>query len=444
MIPFDKILRAAWVVPMSGNPIANGWVALRDGKIAKVGSGSAPPARESIEYNNGVVLPGLINAHTHLGCSFLDMGPEGGDDNADFLTWIDQNVTPHVLEAYFGAEADSARPRVLKAAIDAANTMVSSGTTTVVDSFFDAIGFDVLSQLGLRGLFCREYFGSRSDQLPEYIASMKERTLKDVARFGRERVQFGLAPHALYSCPRDVLVEIFGVAHDRQLPLTIHVAESPSELEFFVQGHGAMKDLFAPGEKKERYDFGKSPIQMMHDLDLLRPGILLVHMVQVDEEDLDLVAESGAGIVHCPASNATLNVGLAPVRSMLKRGIPVAIGTDSLASNSSMSLFDEMRFAMSRQHTTASGPDNLGSWEVLRMATAGGAEVCGVSSTVGTLEVGKEADLLVMSPRIDGTDLPKAESLADWIIGTESQVESTFVGGSPCFARNNTDDHEDK
>lgn len=440
MIAADLVLQADWVVPIAQDPIEQGWVALSAGRIAAIGRGKAPFAERFVDLKRRVLMPGLINAHTHLGCSFLDLNSmERSAEPVDFLSWIDKEITPAVMAAYFGSESDVSRPRLVKAALRAVDTMASSGATTIVDSFFDAIGFDVIKKRGLRGMFCREFFGSRSNDLNEYIESMRQRSIQDAAQFQSERMQFGLAPHALYSCPRDVLVEVFGQARDQKLPVTIHVAESPEESQFFIHGQGAMKDLFAPGEKKERYDLGKSPVRMMHDLGLLGPSVILVHMVQVSEDDLDLVAESGAGIVHCPASNAVLNVGLAPVKRMLERGIPVAIGTDSLASNLSMDLFDELRFAKSINHQSADGLAQLSSQEVLRMATMDGAQVCGLTAHSGSIEVGKMGDLLVMAPTQAEADLPKRDELFDWIVGTGSRVDVTFVSGETCFEANGVD-----
>ncbi len=420
----DCVLTADWVVPVSSPPFSNGWVAVTGGSIAALGQGPPPPSNQVKNYQGNVLIPGLINAHAHLGCSFLEKQARG----LGFLDWLSGNITPQVIDAYLGPEAANKRSFVEAHAQRAVLAMANSGVTTVVDSFFDSVGFDALCAAGLRGIFCREYFGSRDEDLARYVAAMKDRTTQDAQRFSRDNLSFGLAPHALYTCPRDVLVEVFGMAKDKNLPVSIHVAESAEEFAFFTEGRGPMVELFAPGEKKERYEFGKTPIKMMHDLGLLGPGVILVHMVHVNEEDLDLVAQSGAGVVHCPGSNATLSVGTAPVAQMLKRGIPLAIGTDSWASNLSMNLFDEMRLALTNQNVQASA-DPLDAKSVLTMATLGAAEVCGMGHEIGSLEVGKKADMAVVSVPDSRCQKIDGDNIFEHLMAEECSLVSSWISG---------------
>ncbi len=421
----DLVLIADWLLPISADPIQGGWLSIKDGRITGFGQGPTPQSTETRSFEGGMILPGLINAHTHLGCSFL----EGKATDLGFLDWLDGRITPQVIDAYLGPRAGAQRANMMAHAKRAAAWMSRTGTTTVVDSFFDSIGHEVLVEQGLRGVYCREYFGSRSDDLPQYADDMRSRCSQDVERFTQGLATFGLAPHALYTCPRDVLLSVFDRARELDIPVTIHLAESQEERAFFMTGGGPMRELFAPGDYKDRYDFGKSPVRNMYDLGLLDSRVALVHMVHVDEEDLDLVAESGATVVHCPGSNAGLSVGCAPVAAMLNRGIPVALGTDSLASTFSMSLFDEMRNALLFHRLTFGDVQGLDVQAIFKMATLGGARASGLADEVGSLDVGKWADLVVMGPATTNSSSAMIEEPYSWALSSLSEVVSTYVAG---------------
>ncbi len=397
MTGFDVVLKGAWLLPVSGPPQKEGWLAFEDGRIAALGTGPSPSAARHLSWEKGVILPGLVNAHSHLGCSFL----EGRARDAGFVDWLDGDITPRVMAAYLGPRAEEQQDDLRGHALRAARMMAASGVTTLVDSFFSAMALSVMEETSFRGFFCREYFGSRADDLSAFIAEAQARMDEDAARDLPPLMGMGLAPHALYSCPRDVLVALVDKARALSWPVTIHVAESREEHRFFCRSEGVMRELFAPDEAAlSRYELGRSPVAVLHELGLLAPDILLVHMVQASDEDLDLVAASGAGVVHCPGSNATLAVGAAPVARMLERGIPVALGTDSLASNTSMDLWDEMNLALMSHRISTGRIEPLDCARVLRMATMDGARVCGLGDQVGRLEVGLRADVIVMEPAV--------------------------------------------
>ncbi len=382
------LVRAQFVVPVSGEVLRSGWMLIEGTRIRAIGDGPAPAADGSMDFGEAALLPGLVNAHTHLGCAFLKGIPEGNN----FASWISESVAPAVIRGV------SEEPmRVREAAFSAAEELLQGGVTTVADSFFETVGRDALVATGQRGVFFREYFGAMSPSIEEAVVGAQKQAKADALSFESEsKVGYGLAPHAPYTCPSAVLEFLTGEAEARGLRQTIHVAESADEMAFFCESSGPFMEAFGQGGRAARYALGQTPIAALFSLGCLGPHTLAVHCVHVDAADIVILADTKTHVVHCPSSNLRLATGISPIAEMLRAGINIALGTDSPASTGKLDLFEEMRLSVLLQRGVTGRVDSLSPEEALRMATLNGARALGMDSEVGSLDAGKLADFCVV------------------------------------------------
>ena len=380
---------ASWLYSPGLTPRAGGAIAVRDGRIVAVGA-----ARELIagygqptgEYPGCVLMPGFVNAHTHLELTHfpawrlrdgLDYHPHR------FVDWIIQ-----MIKVRRGVTPEETRVS-LKAGI---NACLRAGTTSVGDivtapdllSAYDGSSIGGRVYLELIGQD-RQIFESRLTKAMEAIQIINGPRLP------------GLSPHAPYPLSSNLLADIAAAARQGNLPLSLHLAESRDESDLLFDSSGPLAEEMYPLVGWQ--DFLPSPRRTtparFFDVGgLLGPSTLAVHGVQLTPADAALLQERGVSICLCPRSNERLAVGAAPVHLFKKLGIPLCLGTDSLASNDSLSLWDEIRFALDRYN------GELGPEKLLEMATQGGAVGIGMAGQVGSLEAGKRADFQLVE--LDG------------------------------------------
>ncbi len=355
---------------MSSPPIRDGRVAVEDGRIVWVGRRGDPgePEGPLVELGNGVLLPGLVNAHTHLELSAL-AGATHADDG--FVGWVRS-----LVEARPTVPPDTSR----WATEQAIAAVIDSGTAAVGD-VSNALGhLDLLSTAPLDAVVFLEIIGWDPDRAE---AAIEEAQGRRRAVVPRGRVEVRIAAHT----PQSVSPRLLSLMAQGEGIASIHLAESPEEVEFLRSGRGAWK-TFLDDRGLGRVPFdppGRSPVAYLESLGVLWPGLMAVHCVQVDRSDLALLARRGVKVIVCPRSNRTLGVGRAPVPAMLEEGLTPGLGTDSLASASSLDVIEEAvalhnEFPQIRAST------------LLRMATRGGAEALGISD-LGHLAVGFRASL---------------------------------------------------
>lgn len=335
--------------------------------------GEVTGRQEAIDLSGCVILPGFINAHTHL---FITMW-RGLNDNLSLFPWL------KVLSPAIGLMNDE---DMVQSNYAGCIEAVLSGTTTVCECcrYAPQITARVASELGLRsisgGMPASEWFGTPlATDLPRLAANTR-RLVEEPELYGRlARAHLGV--HSPYNCSPEFIIEAKSLADEMGLPFNIHLAECEDEM-----------DLIA-----ERY--GLTPVQHLHDLGVLGPGLIANHCVLLTEEDMVLFLEKGAGVVHNPVSNAKLKSGVAPVGRYIELGIPVALATDSVVSNNSLNMFKEMQFGLLMQRISPAVPgfDRLTPLDFLKMATIGGARVLGLDGLVGSLEPGKRADLIAVA-----------------------------------------------
>jgi 5-methylthioadenosine/S-adenosylhomocysteine deaminase len=374
------LVTADWVLPVLGEPIFGGGVLVVGDRIAAVGSAAtlaaAHPEATRIDQPGCALIPGLVNAHTHLALSSLaGLTPPG-----PLHPWL-RGVTRAILgleHSEFGVAAAMGSLQCLR-----------SGTTTVGDIVYGSESADGAARIGLAGVFFFEVLGLRPDETSE---SLERRGWTGApAEHGdaaATRIREGLSPHAPYSSGPGLLAQVRQLARERHQPFAIHVAESVEEAQLLEEGTGPFLD------QTTRLAHGfvppmTSPVAYLHELGVLDDA-LCIHAIHVSDRDAALIAQHARGVALCPRSNAYLANGVPPVRLLREAGVRIAIGTDSLASNHDLDLFAEARAV--REVDPAFPPA-----EVLRAITLSGAEVLGMGDLTGALEPGRLADLAVVA-----------------------------------------------
>jgi cytosine/adenosine deaminase-related metal-dependent hydrolase len=379
LFPLVLLLRARYVVPVTDPPIEDGVVGVDGDRIGFVGPASDVPDGPVRDLGDVILLPGLVNAHTHLELTAM----RGFLEDLDFRRWIlrltsakRSVLTPDML-------MDSARLGIVEG--------ILAGITTYADTCDSGVAFDAMQELGVRGIMYQEVFG------PDPVvaaASLSDLRAKVDAMRRRETplVRVGISPHAPYTVSDDLFAVTARYARDAGLPLAVHVAESEIETRLIVEGAGAFADgLRARGIVVEPR--GSSPVSLLSRLGVLGARPLLIHCVRVDAADIATIAAARCPVVHCPISNAKLGHGIAPLIEMLDSGVEVALGSDSVASNNRMDILEEARGALLMQRARLGTHEGLTAHDVLELATIGGACALGLGDAIGSLEIGKAADL---------------------------------------------------
>ncbi len=370
---------ARWVLPISAAPIENGTVAVSDGRIAYVGPRAGAPRGTDADLGDALLMPGLVNTHTHLELTVM----RGFLEDLDFAQWIMRlnRVKRAVLD----------RAQMLDGARLGVQEGIRAGITTYADTCDTGVAFDAMIEAGVRGIMFQEVFGPDPAVCAQSMTELRE---KVAALRARETalVRVGVSPHAPYTVSDDLYAAVAGFAAQEKLPVAVHIAESEVERRLVEGGEG----IFADGLRKRGIAIaprGRSSVELLQRTGVLGRKPLMIHCVRVDAADIDLIVTSGAPVAHCPASNAKLGHGTAPLMELLHAGVTVGLGSDSVASNNSMDILAESRSAILAQRARLARHDVLSARDVLHLATLGGARALGLESEIGSLEVGKSADL---------------------------------------------------
>jgi cytosine/adenosine deaminase-related metal-dependent hydrolase len=385
---------ARWVLPITQPPIENGTVVETDGVITYVGSREDAPPGKDYDLGEAILLPGLINTHTHLELTAM----RGFLENCQFAAWIDKlrQSRNEVLDD--AMLLDSARFGIAEG--------IEAGITTYADTCSSGVVMQAMRELGVRGIMYQEVFGPDPSQSSGAMRELEER-IEKLRGSQTELVSLGVSPHAPYTVSDALYDAASKFANERDLPLAMHIAEGEAENDIVVSGTGEFADRWRrrgiPVERRAR-----SPIALLEKHGALERGPLLIHCVRVDDADIAIMARHRCAVAHCPASNAKFGHGIAPLLSIIAAGIRVGMGSDSVASNNRMDILDEARLAVLIHRAATRKHDAFGAHQALELATIGGARALGLESRVGSLEVGKDADLAAF--RID---IPRTTPIGD-------------------------------
>ena len=398
------VVSGDWVVPVEGDPIRDGAVAIGDdGRIVAIGT--AADLGRGERHEGCAIVPGFVNAHSHIEyASYAGFG-----DGLPFGPWIATHIRRKQR-----LDADD---MVAIARLGAAECL-RSGITTIGDASFSGAAGVAAAELGLRAIVHLEVFGG-PDSIETSFAPARER----IGPWLSDRVRLGISPHAPYTCTP----ELYAACLELGLPVATHFAESVGEHEWLVSGAGFGAD-FPPGWLPA--PLGTTGIRALAERGLLGPAIVAAHCVHVDADEIALLADGDVAVVHCPRSNAYLGCGVAPLEELRRAGLRVGLGTDSPASTPSLDMFAEMRAAVEAARARAGRPDALLAADALELATLGGARALGLDGDVGSLGVGKRADLAIIS--LAGTSFVPWEDPVTAVVlgGAPHQVVETFVDGA--------------
>ena len=409
-VSVDLLVKGATIVTMdsSRRVLENGFLAIRGDEIVAIGSdtSSAFPkgitAKQSIDATGKIVIPGLINGHTHIPMVLM----RGLKDDVTLDDWLRKFIFPaearNVTEDYvrWGSRLALAE-------------MIRSGTTTFADMYyFEDAEAEETKAAGLRGVLGETWIDF---PVPDNknVAEMAEYTEKFLKKWqGDPLIHAAVAPHSIYTCSEKTLREAAAMARKYHAPLLIHVSEMRKEFTDSIEKNGA------------------TPVQYLERIEFLGPDVLAAHCIWTDYTDMKILAERQVGCVHNPSSNMMLASGVAPVVDQRAAGMRVGLGTDGPAgSNNDLNMMEEMDLAAKLQKTYRVDPRALGAKGAMEMATIEGARALHMEKQIGSLETGKKADFVILT-----LDVPNAVPMYDvysQIVYAlkASEIQSVVVGG---------------
>ncbi|MGD9662728.1 MAG: TRZ/ATZ family hydrolase [Porticoccaceae bacterium] len=367
----DLVINARWIIPVipENAVFTDCAVAVHNGAVVaicpKAEAGRRFAATQVVDLGNHALIPGLVNAHGHAAMTLF----RGYADDLNLNSWLNDHIWP--AETRWVSEEfvrDGAELAIAE--------MIKSGTTCFGDMYFfpDQVA-EASRDLGMRSQvafpiinFATAWARDGDDYIHKGLA------LRDNFK-GNDLVTIAFGPHAPYTVDDRLFEKVVTYANELDAAIQVHLHETVFEVEDAIRSTG------------------RKPIQRLMELGLLSANTQCVHMVALDAEDIDLIADSRAHVIHCPKSNMKLGNGSCPVTSLLNRGVNVALGTDGAASNNSLDMFAEMQFASLLAKGTNADPTALDVHQTLRMATINGARALGMENKIGSIEAGKSADL---------------------------------------------------
>ena len=405
---------ADWICPVSSPPVRNGSMIVGDGRIVAVREGRIAGG-DRAGFPGCAIIPGFVNAHTHLELTIL----RGFLDDLPFDAWI-----PRLTRAKY---QQLSRDEMLLSARLGAVEMLRAGVTCVGEVMDIGTAWQAMREFGLQGVAYQEVFGPAESQCEPAMTDLA-RKIDSFRGEETDTLRAGVSPHAPYTVSSKLYAAVNEYAFRENLRLTAHIAESEQEGMFVRWGAG----VFAERWSERGIEFappGCSPVEYIDRLGLVRPEMLLVHAIDLEDGDLDIIKLRRPGIVHCPKSNAKLAHGVARVFELRAAGAALAIGTDSVASNNAVDMFEEMRSAIFQQRGLTRRFDALDAQTVFRMATLGGAECLGMGKHLGSLEAGKRADFAVVDLN-DASLQPVYDPVGAMVYSaSRHNVKATYIGG---------------
>jgi len=389
-------IRAGSVHPVTAPPITDGAVLVADdGRIAAVAAHSqvpTPPGARRVEFPDAVLVPGLVNTHTHLELTHL----AGRNPEREFSRWI--RTIRALKDATTSEEFDHSAEQGVR-------DCWTAGVTCVADTGSTGAPLRALARLGARGIYYQEVFGPDPADRAASLADLRAAVVR-LGPVASPRTRLGVSPHAPYTVSEPLYRAVADFARRETLPLAVHLAESREETALVRDGAGSFAEaLRARGIPVQAHHC--SPVQYLLQLGVLgrATGCLCVHCVQVDERDIDILRRAGVGLASCPRSNRAHGHGSAPLAAFRAAGVPVGLGTDSVVSVGDVNLWAEAAAA------------GLAGEDALRLLTIDGARALGLDAEIGSLEVGKQADLAVFPSTILHRPPPPSTALLTLVAG---------------------------
>ena len=385
----------------------DGILAIKESQIVYVGQENQEILKQAdqiIDYQGAWIMPGLVNCHTHSAMT----GLRGIRDDSNLHEWLEDYIWP--------AEAEFTPEMTTKAVKEALTEMLQSGTTTFND-MYNPNGVDIaeiyeaVKASKMRCYFSPTLFSSDVETTAETIARTRA-IIEIIKDYQDPNFKVMVAPHSPYSCSRDLLEASLELAKEENIPLHIHVAETQEESGIILK----------------RY--GKRPLAFLDELGYLDHKAVFAHGVELNEAEIARLADSQVAIAHNPISNLKLASGIAPVVQLQQAGVPVGIATDSVASNNNLDMFEEGRTATLLQKMKSGDASQFPIETALKALTIEGAKVLGMEDEIGSLEVGKQADFLVIQPQGKIHLQPQENMLSHLVYAVKSSdVNDVYIAG---------------
>ena len=403
----DSLIHGKWIVPVvpSGKILENHTLVIRGSKIREIIPTNEVVGRYQAHHESDLkehlIIPGFINSHIHSSMSLF----RGIADDLPLKSWLEKHIWP--LEKQFVDESfvsDGTRLAICE--------MIRSGTTCFADMYlYPESAAEVVTESGIRarlGMVISDNETSYASSTDDYFSKGLE--FADIYKH-HPLIYTQFSPHAPYTVSDDPLTRTLMLSTELGIPIQMHIHETVSEIEDAV--------------KKT----GKRPLARLEELGLLTPDLQAVHMTQLLDEEIELLASCGVHVIHCPESNMKLASGICPVEKLLQSGVNVALGTDGAASNNDLDMLGEMKTAALLAKVSAKKATAVSVTKVLEMATINGAKALGLDSQIGSLEIGKQADLIA----IDMSDIeqqPLYNPISQLVYtSNRNQVTDLWVAG---------------
>lgn len=388
-----------------------GFVAVEDDRIRLI-TDQRPPGKydKEIDASGKIVLPGLIQTHVHLTQALF----RGQADDMVLMDWLQKRVWP--LEASHDDESNFYSAQL------GLSEMLLGGTTAIVDMetvYHADAAIEAIYRSGMRAV-TGKCLMSNDPELPDGLRQPNDKALQETMDLHDKwhmkdngRIRYALTPRFAVSSDEELLLEVVRLAEQNNLMIHSHASESPGEVAIVQE------------------KFGKPNVEYLHKIGLTGPNLVLAHCIWLNDREMEILVDTQTKISHCPGSNLKLASGIAKIPELLKMGAKISLGADGAPCNNRMSIFNEMYLAALIQKVRLADPQALNAYEVLHMATRGGAEAIGQSDDLGSLEVGKKADITIVG--LDGAHQQPAEHIdpvAQLVYSTQAgDVYATIVDG---------------
>ena len=377
--------------------LKNTSVGITDGKITDIKEGMTGEADFVIDASDKIVMPGLINAHTHLPMTLF----RGVADDLPLEKWLNEEIWP--IEGQLEAK------HVYAGSLLGCLEMILSGTTCFNDMYFfmDAVARSI-EESGIRGCISHAMFDfGDTSKIPEMLKHGRG----NIAKYKKGLVRAFVAPHAPYTCSEELLLKAKELADKNQTRVHIHVAETEKEVN----------------DSKEQK--GASPFEYLDKIGFLEENVLSVHSVWASKKEMGILKKRSVKVVHNPISNMKIANGVAPVPEYVKKGICVSLGTDGAASNNNLDMFEEMKVCALLHKINSMDPSTVPAYSVLEFATINGARALGMENEIGSVEVGKAADMILLNLK-SANLTPLTNPISHIVYAAKgSDVDSVIVDG---------------
>lgn len=394
------VLKNGLVITMDekrNKPIEKLDVVIKDDTIIALEENYSGKYDKLIDATNKVIMPGLINCHAHLGMSIFRCT----NDSLSLMDWLNKKIWP--------IENNMTDEDIYYTTLLSCIEMIKTGTTTSADHYFGKYTINAVKETKIRNVFTRclmDSDGNGDERINEFIE------LYDKNKDNSPLITFSVSPHSLYTCSKDYLEKIQKLASKYNLPIHMHFSENLDEIQTV----------------KNTYNL--KPAYVLDKLNFFKNKLVLAHGVFIDDDEIELLKDKNISIVHNPISNLNLGCGFAPISKYIKNNINVCIGTDGQGSGNSLNMFEHIRYVDMLQKALFKAPTIMNSYDVLKMATINGAKAFNLDDKIGSIEVSKKADIIVLN--LDNIEICPVNDIISQIVHGISfnNVDTTIINGN--------------